>query len=158
MSAYICDREHIRYLVSAAMSRWLNPSPGDRLAWYWGENNGQSAKLYAGDYKEAARVGQMLWDENVRSVSYRYPDDKPTELPGPCDDVPLYGDHVAWQGEVRPVQVLKSISCFEYQSCEHPEWKTSEAFAFCRALESAAIYALDGYDDAAWGAPEAVTV
>jgi len=52
------------------------------------------------------------------------------------------------------VQVLKSIDCLDYQSCEHPGWAASEAKAFIDRLQSAAIHALPGYEAAIWGAPE----
>jgi hypothetical protein len=45
---------------------------------------------------------------------------------------------------------LKAISCYEYQSCEHPGWRKSEAHAFCEALRDMAIGCLPGYDDAPW--------
>ena len=49
-----------------------------------------------------------------------------------------------------PVAVLKAISCYEYQSCEHPGWHTSEARQFCSVLRDHMISMLPGYDDAQW--------
>jgi len=51
-----------------------------------------------------------------------------------------------------PVITLSLISCYEYQSCEHPEWRTSEARAICEALRKLAIRNLPGYDEAPWHA------
>ena len=48
------------------------------------------------------------------------------------------------------VEALKALDCYEYQSCEHPEWETSEAFEFCRAMRNLLIGCLPGYDAAQW--------
>jgi hypothetical protein len=102
----------------------------------------------------------MLWDENIRSIEGRYPDTsgRPENMPGKCDGMLIYS-HISGdrRGPMNPVQVLKAINCYQYQSCEHDEWKSSEAHAFIEALRSAAISALPGYEAAAWGAPGGMT-
>jgi hypothetical protein len=98
-------------------------------------------------------VGQMLWSENLRSVQCRYEDTKPTELPG-TDDIPLYDAHAPWPQPIDPVEVLKAADCYEYQSCEHPGWETSESRSFIMRLRQRAWQHLPGYDDAPWGAPD----
>ncbi len=102
-------------------------------------------------YDEGARIGQFLIDENLRSVRYRY-DTASDNLPGPAEPywtepyeyAPLRAERVS------TVQALKALDCYEYQSCEHPGWRTSEAFQFCEALRQKLIRALPGYDEAAW--------
>jgi hypothetical protein len=152
MSAYIVDRDHIAYLIEAAMSqRMLRGSP--RLSWYW---EGRRYELDPGASEgpeSASAVGQMLWDENIASVRYRYPDDG-DDLPGPVGEAFVYLHGWTRADAPDPVQVFKSIACYRYQSCEHPGWEKSQAFAFCDALERAAARALPGWDDATWGAPE----
>lgn len=145
MSAYIVDREHVSYLVHAAMSRRI---VGGHSPLYW--NGG---KLACGDYEEARRVGQMLWDECIRSVSYRYPNESRDTLPGPIGETFEYEHGPDMWQDFDPVQVLKALRCYAYQSCEHPEWRASEAHAFCKALEAHAISALPGYEEAVWGSP-----
>lgn len=86
----------------------------------------------------AGRVGAMLLAENRRSVDHRYDE---TELEEPYLFTKL-------RGIPDPVIVLKAISCYEYQSCEHPEWATSEASRFCVALQAKMIGLLPGYDQA----------
>ena len=66
MSAYVVDRESIAYLVTAALQL---PERHDSLRWH---HAGESRTLHAGDYPAASRLGQMLWDENIRSVCFRY--------------------------------------------------------------------------------------
>ncbi len=153
MSAYIVDRNHILFLVLAAQSRRLNPH-GD-FSWH---HNNTTHRLSGHAYDRAAEVANMLWMENVKSVAHRYGD--AGGLPGPKDqnytvrphhfkrDIPI---------EITtfdPVQVLKSIACYSYQTCEHEGWPVSEAHEFCRALKSCAIHALPGFEEANWGAPE----
>jgi hypothetical protein len=158
MSAYICDKRHILYLVESAMSHQLNGCGGP-FHWYQESNPSRWGELGNTDYKQAADVANMLWRENVKSVSARYPNESSGTLPGPTD-----GPYVIWEGDFEttcfetfdPVQVIKSCDCFDYQSCEHDDWKESEAHAFIEALRSRAWHALKGYDQAEWGAPKAM--
>lgn len=151
MSAYIVNKDHILYLVEAAMSPRLNPCHG-HFSWFF--HSTQS--LYAGDYEGAAKAANMLWHENIKSVAYRYPNDKPEELPGPVGETFEIESHdFSWTGfSIDPVQVLASCDCYEYQSCEHPEWETSQARVFLNALRKHAWRSLPGYEDTTWGAPK----
>jgi hypothetical protein len=158
MSAYIVDRNHIRYLVSAAQSRVILGSSA-ALRWSWKVNRKEGtmerAELTQHDRDRAGEVGNMLWSENVKSVSARYPNDKPSELPGPCQESFDYAHSRPWPcDEIDAVQVLKACDALEYQSCEHDGWPESEACAFLEALRRAAWHALPGYDKAEWGAPK----
>jgi hypothetical protein len=148
MSAFICDKGHFVYLVKAAahISRFS-------FSWY---HDNKSTRLNAADREQLADVANMLYRENLASVSYRYPGDKTSAtLPGPCVTEAITArDFLRPIPHIKPVQVLKSISCLEYQSCEHPGWKESEAYTFLRSLEQSAINALPGYEDAPWGFPE----
>lgn len=153
MSAYVVDMALIRYLIGAATGLDHNRD----FHWHEGRDGcGPYRTLHAGDDLEAARAGQMLWNENVRSVRHRYPDSAPGELPGGIEDGEcgyLY-EHRPWRDpQWNPVQVLKAIACLEYQSCEHQGWPDSEAFSFLEALRHRAICRLPGWDAAEWGAP-----
>ncbi len=150
MSAYICDKEHIVYLVAAAMSTRINPHGGP-FRWRY---NDESHKL-PGDFDRAAEVANMLWCENIKSVSHRYPNESSASLPGPIgkvyvtapEDFPVFA-------RIDPIEVLSAVACYEYQSCEHPEWRDSEAFAFCESLKESAFRVLPGYERAEWGEPK----
>lgn len=149
MSAFIVDKDHIIYLVSAALnyaSSWHGS-----FSWY---HNGQRGEIRSGDYERAADAANMLWRENIRSVSHRYPNESSATLPGPRGETfEITARDIPHFVRVESVQVLKSCSCFEYQSCEHDEWEKSEVFAFIQSLKDSAINALPGYDKAKWGAP-----
>ena len=115
MSAFVVDRNHIRYLLAAALAM------AHRDFRWW----------YDGNWKEltdhnASEIGQMLWDECRTSVAYRYGESQ--DLPGPINESFVYR-HVRIGGAWRPVivEVFKAIDCYEYQSCEHPGWAASSA-------------------------------
>jgi hypothetical protein len=80
----------------------------------------------------------MLVDECVKSVSYRYPSDDPTkdELPGPCDAYYLK-PYCFEDPKYRPTaaELYQAVRCYGYQSCEHPEWKESDAHKLCEHLQ-----------------------
>lgn len=169
MSAFVVDKAHIDALVAAG----LGYKRYGEMSWYH-DGDRHDLKLNTAD-----AVGQMLWSENVTSVEYRYSpesreniygeafgDQTPvTDLPGNYQleiiapgvepiEVPQWSSEYRYPFETRvrkPVEILKAISCLEYQSCEHPGWDESEAKAFCDALREQMINALPGYDDAAWG-------
>lgn len=144
MSAYVVDKAHIDALVKAAL--------GQRQDFrYW--HNEEHKRV---DSNNAEEIGAMLWNENVRSVSYRYPSDSLESLPGRIDSPWLtpYTYSFMRTPYREPVAVLKAIDCYEYQSCETPDWEQSEAFAFCRALRRHVIGRLPGYDEADWSIAE----
>lgn len=122
MSAWIVSKPHIDYLVMIATSI------GDRGA----------------SIEQRNRIGQVLWTENARSVAYRY-------SAAPSSEVEDYDHAFPGVEAFEPVKGLKLIDCYEYQSCEHPEWSDSEAKRICAQLRSICIRRLAGYDAAPWG-------
>jgi len=146
MSAFIVSRKHIAYLIDAA--EVLGSRRHSPFTWF---HDGIWHTL-GQDHDTPERIGQALWCTNVASVLHRYPRDTPATAPGPIGETYYYGKHrPAAHADWKMVQILKACHCYEYQSCEHPEWETSEAHAILAAIESAAVRALPGYDDAPWG-------
>lgn len=91
------------------------------------------------------QVGSMLLAANERSVSGK--SNEPSHLTGWVRPYRFR----RLPGVPPPVPVLKAIACLEYQSCEDPNWQTSEASAYCEALRLRVINFLPGYADApAW--------
>ena len=151
MSAFIVDRNHIRYLVASALHVTTRMHPVKRFLWWHGEEWHELTP------ENATEVGQMLWDECIASVRFRYfdpeyPDDI---LPGPIDEDFTYL-HQSPPGNFNPdlAQVFMAADCYDYQSCEHPSWEESSAKAFTSALRRETTQRLPGYDDALWGAPD----
>lgn len=133
MSAFIVSTAHINALVNAGYRACVANS----LSWYVGVER----RTLTSDNLDA--VGAMLMQACVASVDYRY---------GETNQIPFYRHTFRLP---RPaVAVLKLIDCYEYQSCERPDWPTSEAHAYCAALRNRLIGQLPGYDAAPWAIGE----
>jgi hypothetical protein len=143
MSAYVVHPDHISYLVQAAIG--LGRASRSTLTF------GHPRTGIRIEIDTASEVGARLHQENIASVRYRYPDCTHNDLPGPIP-TPAAIDYEYRPLPVRldPVQVLKAIRCYEYQSCEHPGWSESDAKRFCELLTDYAVSHLPGYETAAW--------
>lgn len=126
MSAFVVSENHIRYLVATAIDQNLYP---------WDE------------LRDPTKLGQWHWDANVKSVDYRY-DSRHHE------DVVYH--HGLPSDFLDPYQSLKAIDCFDYQSCEPPDYNESDVKAYLDRLTNA--IARDrpyrdtpGYETAKWG-------
>lgn len=153
MSCYIVDREHIDTLLLAATQL----GRGSGITWQGDEENdadmrdltsagiGCNFRTSRGDLSP---VGRMLWRENVRSVQHRYPDTiEDGVMPGPISFDELEAMAYTVPGRMfgpilHPAKVLVALSAYEYQTCEHPGWRDSEAHAFCESLREAALGAI----------------
>jgi len=164
MSAFEVDKTHIDVMVSAALIR----RHGEALRWYYdkqeeiphtqaGEALPSRHEAYlaalAKTRREVTRDNAGMWGallvaENRRSVNWRYEED---EIEEPYE-------FTEYAGNFNPVAILSAIACYEYQACEHPEWKTSEAKAFCDALRMSMIHMLPGYGNAPWEVTDAAQV
>lgn len=149
MSAFIVEKVHIDALVHAGILAGHPARGGYTLTWRtehidWAGDHAAYLTAVKEATREctrltASRVGAMLWNENKKSVDHRYNE---------ANDRELYTFTAS--KVTNPVAVLKALSCYEYQSCEHPEWESSEAKAFCSALRASLITRLPGYEAAAW--------
>jgi len=151
MSAFMVSRAHIDAIVAVAVfgpsrcaaSNWRGP--------YFGNPSRRAT------YCIASEIGEMLVKENLSSIHHLYSDTatNPTTTPGPIEQywlAPYVFPCAALKPRKLPdaLQTLKLITCYEYQSCEHPEWHDSDARDFCESLRRALIRALPGYDAAPW--------
>lgn len=146
MSAYIVDKPVIDALV--ALAQW---GPKDRAPAYPGD--GWSGPYTYRDRSEQD-IGAALVAENILSIQARYPDTiaDPEHMPGPI--VHYWEPTYTFDPTVkRPTAVegLAVIAHYEYQSCEHPEWMTSDAHEFCDGLRHSLIRELPGLPRGAVG-------
>lgn len=154
MSAWIVSRKHIDVLVNAGLGTRDNS-----VSWWW-EQAPSGVQHRHLNWQNADLVGSMLWAENLASVAYRYPNDKDGERPGPND---FKDEHVITYvfnrgnaetdddgNEVTLIDAMTLLDSYEYQSCEHPTWKESEAYAYCHALRSHLMHKLPGYNKGKW--------
>lgn len=155
MSAFIVGENHIEALVALGIfgpSGESEYNPNLDLTWYESQDGHWSewvAHSLRGNINEAKRIGQVLIDECVRSVSHRYQDND--DLPGPVD--PYYLRQYEFRIPRRRPNVVEGLSilrCYEYQSCEHDGWHTSEAKRYCEALRDMLISSLPGMQAAPW--------
>lgn len=155
MSAFMLSIEHIRALVNAGLNltygplEWkrVRPTQEQRARSHergepWGleafptmQADTASLTPYTAD-----TVGIMLMAQNRRSVDYRYAE---------TDIEDFYTHAPSTQRSV--VELLCAIDCYEYQSCETPDWEDTEAFHFCDALRRALIREFPGWHEAPWG-------
>ena len=157
MSAFEVSNTHIDALVSAALQavppdggiRWYHQTPADEIPRTMPGEMLPGHEDYIASLERTHREvtldnagtwGAALLAENRRSVNHRYDED---EIEAPYVFTQIHGTF-------NPVAILKAVSCYEYQSCEHPGWAASEAYDFCQALRARMIRQLAGYRDAAW--------
>lgn len=147
MSAWIVSKAHVDAMVTAALE--LGNGFGEPLSIYLPDGP-RHVKVTA---DTADEIGQMLVDECVASVSHRYPDDDVDagELPGPVDTYYLRPYTFERTRTLTDAEIAKAVSCYAYQSCEHPEWEASAASRLCDAIQARLLARLPGYDQAPWG-------
>lgn len=123
MSAYILHPNHTIALVNFGRSHRVS---------VWDDNLDRPREFW----KEYNELGQILVDENYKSVNYRYRDNlEPHKFVFKYDMQPR-----------TPVQILRAINTYDYQSCEHPDYEKSLAKWIIDCLQSKAIHLLPGYD------------
>src|SRR4051794_18998143 len=115
MSAWIVSRAHIDVLVQGlAESEIVTEVGPDEL-------------------------GRALWRECLVSVADRYPDDSDGERPGPVDfrdgDVDTYV-YRRPSVKIDLSGLLYAVGCYQYQSCEHDGWQTSDAYRWTSELRN----------------------
>lgn len=149
MSAHIVDPAHIDVMLSVAINgprerapaRWTTPFVDELLDGH--EHTGPvTAEI-------ADLAGRALLAECIASVSHCYPNDTPGRLPGPVPNPVV--DQYEWTDLGRlltPVEALRTIDRYEYQSGEHPGWWDSGSHHFCEGLRKRLIECLPGYETA----------
>ncbi len=124
MSAYIVDNKTISAITQYA-------------------HNKQVTTFYNGELKDANdvnRFGQILLNENYRSVNHRYNEKGFDKYQYETPDK-----------EFSQVEIIKICHCLRYQSCETDDYDNSLAAAFIESVLSHITHNLPGYDKAPWG-------
>jgi hypothetical protein len=100
------------------------------------------------DASYARTIISDLGIENWKSVSFRYPNDK--------EQAVLCTRPLSAYRKLTPLEALKAIACYRYQTCEHPEWThDNTVWQFIDRVQQTAIWALPGIDQAAgWSLEE----
>jgi len=134
MSAFYVGSDLIDLLVTVA----IEGAPHSR-----GLRVVHNGALHVFDANDADMIGQLLTDANVASVNYRYND---IENPGAYKF-----RRVADVGGLAAsfFDVLKGCDCFDYQSCELPNYDSSMAADVVRAIRNKVIERITP-DSASW--------
>ncbi len=136
MSAYLVSDAHLNYLASYITKRDRMNGAAHLFI------SGKSVTIPQGDDDGAQKIVEVLIQENLRSLSARYPNDGDATAV-----VPKFQRVITFDA----VQVLKACDCFDYQACENDDYELSEAAGIVDAIRRRAIHALPGYDAAKWG-------
>jgi hypothetical protein len=147
MSAHMQSHAHIDAIVTHAISGKcadvFDPHGAQGIHWVHDGTHYTMDARYEDVFTlvTPTEAGQMLFDENKTSVEYRYPDDKYMAVDW------KYGDY-APTGLLTLAEIIKAIDGLVYQSCEHPTYYSSSAYALLMALKSKMASKIRGYDDA----------
>jgi hypothetical protein len=130
MSAYVVSDKQLNVLAT-----WMYTNDG---------------RIYPTDdskpmYDEQTVV-EILKRQNVRSVAYRYSEaeeDSSITFQYEYLRSPLEKPTLA-------VEVLSLLACYDYQACETPDYRDTEACRIVERIRAQAIRNLPGYDKAPW--------
>lgn len=148
MSAYIVSRE----CVNGILHHTLQIIARRRSPIYWwnpalnGLTSMSTPTDKAGE-KRVTSLGQMLFDENIRSIKHRYGEDAFEEEIAELKENPFEfkmllqdGVHVIGQNmalapvDLDPKKLWEYLTEYEYQSCESRDWEVTEACFFIRRV------------------------
>lgn len=133
MSAFIVNNETLSAIVAYCMRNNIGRMYGP------GQNQCRAVT--------PVEIGQLLLDENVRSVNHRY---KENARAGRFVEPALSLEPIRSE-----VEILKLCNCVEYQIAEPDDWRATDAFWLLQTIKGIAIGGLPGYREAAWELPEA---
>lgn len=148
MSAFLLSYTHINVLITFAKAqRLVLPAP----------EAPKDISVSVDSYERALEFGRELIRENLRSLSFRYGDNPPCPARFTSTEqyLELYSFHPDSRGLVTrcgsAIAIIKATHCYDYQSCETPDYLKSWAAEVMRNIRDAACYLLPGYDEAPWG-------
>lgn len=150
MSAYICNPKHFAVLGHFAAQRPLGARNVDEE---WLSHKLKNSEILGiTDLEYADLIANILYQENIRSVLYRYKHCDLQSAPGPIDKPEVISVDDWRRSELKrtPVEILAACEGLEYQSCETEDYEDSIAYKILTAIRLAAITQLPGYDEAEW--------
>jgi len=141
MSAYLSTPEHIGQIVAHSMK-----PDGLRVT--------AASRAVGGDSIHEKDAAEILARENFRSVAHRYQDSDPArDFLGSTLEEYLADSKEAttWiDSSLSPVDIIKMIHGYRYQSCECENWTTTDAKIIADRFEWEQIQKLPGFDRGPW--------
>ena len=139
MSCYIIETRYIKRIVLSFRQYFLQTQHTSQIC-IPGEDNYSDIT----EIDTLKRIGQVLIDQNYRSYNTRY-----DELEQP-NIFEITGQDLMYMSRLTPVETLKALASYDYQSCETPDWQQTDAYKLVGFIRYCAISALPGYNDAKW--------
>ena len=128
MSAFLVSDKHITEILRFAS--------GKGNIYY----NGETLDLTTPDGIQ--KVGQILVNENYRSLNARYGSVNLSHV--------FQYEPFSMRPIMAAVEVIKLCHCYDYQACETDDYYETPTHSIVDAIKECAIRALPGYDDAEW--------
>lgn len=140
MSAFVLSNKNYDFVLSALIDRMR----GDYIY-----VNDEHLQLKAGNQrsgfeKNLTLVGNLLRNANIASVDYRY-----REKSSKYDEYTFKYTHYSLKDKI--ITALKILDCYDYQSCEIPDYDKTEACRVVNIIRKTLIASLPEYDSAPWG-------
>lgn len=129
MSAYVLSDEHLDAILTGFKLNLISDSISVK-----------GKMILLDSDKALSDVGQILKDENYRSVNARYNEKELSTQ---------YQYKVA--NKYSPVELLKLCDCYDYQACKAGDYTETLACEVIDCIRRRLIKLLPGYDDAMWG-------
>ena len=127
MSAFEVSNKHINHIING----WIQTDEPIYI-----ENDTVSVH----NFTNIEMVGQILMDGNCESVNYRYGE----------ESEPNRYKFTSIEEKLKPIEILKLISCLEYQSCEVDDYDKTFSSKICKQITDRLIMQLPGYEEAEW--------
>lgn len=126
MSAFVVPRLHIDLLVKVAITGPLDADANPCMAFPLRSVDREERKLTA--EIQPSELGALWLVENVRSVTYCYPETVSVgSVPWIDEEWAQAYRYTDPSYRMTCAETARAITCMEYQSCEHPEWTDSDA-------------------------------
>lgn len=158
MSAYFVEPSTVTAILAGGLGRTepslIGNAASSPLRWV----ESISDTSYEAHYlkaENATEIGQMLLEENIASLAYRYSlDIGSAEYMEYANDAMAYEYPAGgWIYNLSAGDVVSAIGNYEYQSCEHEGWMESEAHSLCLNLKERILTTLA--PGGSWGITQA---
>jgi hypothetical protein len=99
------------------------------------------------EIEDVPALAVLLAQENIKSLEHRYPSEPAGGFLSQGQTVTDFLAEVSQksrrlQGHFNPAHIKRVLGCYEYQSCEHPDYYKSDAYHVVRVIKDQLLDAL----------------